>query len=120
MIMADKKSEGNIVHKRGNYMEIDGILYKLKMEPQSDGKMGEIMEFIPVESDIDVLIDEIAGILKNNLDPAEVLRNAMYDMDESEIIRLHDKLTKQKTKPRIEKEWGCMKMMVGGIGIPVR
>jgi uncharacterized protein YfkK (UPF0435 family) len=106
------------IKKKGNYLEIDGKLYKVT---SSKGKEKfEDMEFEPAKENIDKLVSIIAKRLSKSISPEEILKNAMYDMEEEDIRKIYDKITKQKTKPKIKKNYGCLQLNVGGIYIPVR
>ena len=106
------------IKKKGNYLEINGKLYRVI---NSTGKEKfEDMEFEPIKTDVESLIKKIAKKIKGALNPEEIIENALYDLSEEDIKKLYEKITKQKTKPKMKKEYGCFEMSVGGIKIPIR
>lgn len=106
------------IKKKGNYLEIDGKLYKVT---SSEGKEKfEDMEFEPIKKDIENMIKKIASKVKEAVNPEEIVENALYDLNEKTIEELYNKLTKKKLRPKMKKNYGCFQLVVGGIAIPIR
>ncbi|MEK6878602.1 MAG: hypothetical protein AABY22_03290 [Nanoarchaeota archaeon] len=106
------------IKKKGNYLEINGKLYRVT---ESKGKINfEDMEFEPVSKDIEKMIRAIAKKIKGAVNPEEIIENALYDLSEEQIEKIHKKLTVQRTKPKMKKRYGCFELNVGGISIPIR
>ena len=106
------------IKKKGNYLEIEGKLYKVTSGKATE--KFEEMEFEKVNSNVEKMIKEIAQKVKGAVNPEEIVENALYDLDEKDIKSLFVKLTKQKTKPKMKKRYGCFELDVGGINIPIR
>ena len=108
------------IKKKGNYLEIEGKLYKVNQSRSSTTEKFEDMEFEPVNSNIQEMIKKIADKVKDAVNPEEIVENALYDLDEETIKKLFKKLTLKKTKPKMRKRYGCFHLNVGGIDIPIR
>jgi len=106
--------------KKGNYMEIAGKLYTIDSDKSRANKKMEELEFHEVKENINKMCDIIAEKLKNSVNADEIIKNALFDLDEEDIKKIFLKVTKQKIKPKMRKRYGCFILDVEGIDIPIR
>jgi hypothetical protein len=108
------------IEKDGNFVRIGTKWYAFRANDDGDFRTGD---HVLVEIDkkrYDKRVDAITERLFSFVNPKLVMKDALKDMMEEELIQLERHIKKCKGKLKVTTRKHCIQMEVGGVKIPIR
>jgi len=110
------KRKPKILQTEYGILNVDGKWFKPEY---SDTKHKWV--FVEVDKPkLDEKINKIIEKLKPAINPEQILRDALFDMDLIELQKLYENLFEAKRKAKPKERPGCVEIKVGDIVVPIR
>lgn len=96
-------------------MIVDGKKYVLKKMRHKDGDVKMFLEPFDEEK-YDKMVKEIVGAVKKAVDPEEIVKQGLANLDMDSVKKVHEQIMK---KAKVKAKKGCYEIQVGSQYIPL-